>query len=116
MIRFAKRAICPPPEMLEAYRDSALAPVLIRAVAAHLCDCDFCAAEYRLCAVVVARKTDAAVAPTEGARDAAHESSSEIAHARVEGESDAPLALRLFGESRLAESALRSSLSRLRVA
>jgi hypothetical protein len=118
MIRFTKRAICPSSEMLAAYRDDALAPVLLRAVAAHLGECDFCAAEFRLLAVSAHKMSGDA--QTKSARIATRESASEIAHAQEEGvASDAPpvpLALRLFAESRLAESALRSSLTRLRAA
>jgi anti-sigma factor RsiW len=93
MSRFAKRAICPSSEILEAYRDDALAPIRVSAVEAHIDDCDFCAAESHLLGIA--------------------------ARARADTASDAPpmpLALRLFAESQLAESALRASLSRLRAA
>jgi hypothetical protein len=93
MTRFAKRAICPSSEILEAYRDDVLAPVLVRTVEAHIDDCDFCDAESHLLGVAARAQADAA--------------------------SDAPpmpLALRLFAESQLAEGALSASLSRLRAA
>lgn len=96
MTRFTKRAICPSSEILEAYRDDALAPVLVRTVAEHIGECDFCAAESHLLGV----------AAREMSRDA-------------QKTSDAPpmpLALRLFAESQLAEGALSASLSRLRAA
>lgn len=96
MSRFAKRAICPSSEILEAYRDDALAPVLVRRVAAHIDDCDFCAAESHLLGM--------------GAREKSRD---------AQQASDAPpmpLALRLFAESQLAASALRASLTSLRAA
>jgi anti-sigma factor ChrR (cupin superfamily) len=91
--RFAKRAICPSSEILEAYRDGALAPALARTVAEHVGECDFCDAESHLLGVAARAQADAAPdAPPM------------------------PLALRLFAESQLAEVALSASLSRLRAA
>jgi hypothetical protein len=94
MNRFAKRATCPSTPTLEAHRAAALAHDTARFVAAHLADCDFCSAELRL--------LDASSAAPS---DADEQSAPPV-----------PLALRLFAEQRLADIALRSSLTRLRAA
>ncbi|MDT7541704.1 MAG: hypothetical protein QOE33_1608 [Acidobacteriota bacterium] len=111
MIRFAKRANCPSSEILEAHRDDALAPVLVRErIAAHINDCDFCAAEFQLLGVA-ARKTITS-APAESARVSAQEREDAATN-----EPAMPLALRLFAESQFAERALlHASLNRLRAA
>lgn len=82
MTRFAKKETCPSSHTLSDYSSDALPPLARRAAAAHLRACDFCAAELRLLA-----------------RDAA----TQVA-ADAPAVTPLPLALRLFGEARLAEA------------
>lgn len=96
MNRFTKRATCPSTPTLEAHRAAALAHDTARFVCAHLADCDFCSAELRLLA---------AAPQTEATTGAAEPVAPPM-----------PLALRLFAETRLAEVAAASSLTRLRAA
>ena len=82
MPRFAKQADCPSSAALAALAAGTLSPLARLAAAPHLCACDCCAAELRLHERAAAVQTETTYEPPP-----------------------MPLALRLFAESKLAESA-----------
>lgn len=84
MPRFTKQADCTPSAAIAALAAGTLSPLARLAAEPHLRACDFCAAELRLHASAAAQAATTTLTPEPP---------------------PLPLALRLFAESKLAESA-----------
>ena len=94
MPRFSKQADCINSAALAAFAAGTLSPLARLAADSHLRACDFCAAELRLHARAATAQTATAHRPATTHQPATTHEPPPL-----------PLALRLFAESKLAESA-----------
>ena len=101
MPRFKKQADCTSSAALAAFAAGTLSPLARLAADPHLRACDFCAAELRL----HERAAAAQAMTTTNAQAMTTTTSAPAAAATAHEPPPMPLALRLFAESKLAESA-----------